>query len=108
MPSPSPSAPASPSTNTRTRRELDDAVLALEEKGAPPISSGPGRSSAAVGAGVSSGSGGPAADMYERLVKAVLGRDKEASAQPEAQGTVESLLRVLQAQAQNLKVHVCV
>lgn len=42
--------------------------------------------------------------MYERLVKAVLGRDKEASAQPEAQGTVERLFRVLQAQAQNLKV----
>ena len=87
-----------------SRRELDDAVLVLEEKGAPPITSGPGRSSAAVGAGVSSGSGGPAADMYERLVKAVLGRDKDASARPGAQETAERLLRVLQAQAQNLKV----
>lgn len=57
-----------------------------------------------MGAGVSSGSGGPAADMYERLVKAVLGRDKEASAGPGAQETAERLLRVLQAQAQNLKV----
>lgn len=55
-----------------------------------------------MGAGVSSGSGGPAADMYERLVKAVLGRDKDASAR--AQQTAERLLRVLQAQAQNLKV----
>lgn len=86
------------------RRELDDAVLVLREKGAPPITSGPGRSSSAVGAGVSSGSGGPAADMYERLVKAVLGRDKEASARPTAHETVERLLRVLQDQAQNLKV----
>lgn len=86
------------------RRELDDAVLVLQEKGAPPITSGPGRSSSAVGAGVSSGSGGPAADMYERLVKAVLGRDKEASARRGAQETVEQLLRVLQDQAQNLKV----
>ncbi len=76
----------------------------LEERGAPPISSGPGRSSAAVGAGVSGGSGGPAADMYERLVRAVLGRDKEASGRPGAQETVERLLRVLQAQTQNLKV----
>lgn len=57
-----------------------------------------------MGAGVSSGSGGPAADMYERLVKAVLGRDKDASARPGAQETAERLLRVLQAQAQNLKV----
>ena len=86
------------------RRELDDAVLVLEERGAPSITSGPGRSSAAVGAGVSSGSGGPAADMYERLVRAVLGRDKEASARPEAQETAERLLRVLQSQARNLKV----
>lgn len=57
-----------------------------------------------MGAGVSSSSGGPAADMYERLVKAVLGRDKDASARPGAQETAERLLRVLQAQAQNLKV----
>lgn len=57
-----------------------------------------------MGAGVSSGSGGPAADMYERLVKAVLGRDKEASARPGAQETAERLLRVLQTQVQNLKV----
>lgn len=57
-----------------------------------------------MGAGVSSGSGGPAADMYERLVKAVLGRDKDASARAGAQETAERLLRVLQAQAQSLKV----
>lgn len=57
-----------------------------------------------MGAGVSGGSGGPAADMYDRLVRAVLGRDKEASARPGAQETVERLLRVLQAQTQNLKV----
>ncbi|CAN0169675.1 unnamed protein product, partial [Ectocarpus fasciculatus] len=93
-----------PVSGSEDRRELDDAVLVLQEKGAPPITSGPGRSSSAVGAGVSSGSGGPAADMYERLVKAVLGRDKEASARPGAQETVERLLRVLQDQAQNLKV----
>lgn len=42
--------------------------------------------------------------MYDRLVRAVLGRDKEASARPGAQETVERLLRVLQAQAKNLKV----
>ncbi|CAN0111442.1 unnamed protein product, partial [Ectocarpus sp. 12 AP-2014] len=92
-----------PVSGSDDRRELDDAVLILQEKGAPPISSGPGRSSSAVGAGVSSGSGGPAADMYEKLVKAVLGRDKEASARPGAQETVERLLRVLQDQAHNLK-----
>lgn len=64
----------------------------------PMITSGPGRLAAA------GGGNGPAADMYERLVRAVLGRDREASARSESHETVERLLRVLQAQAQNMKV----
>lgn len=83
----------------QNRRELDDAVLVLEARGAPLMSSGPGRSSGGAN------TNGAAAGLYERLVKAVLGRDKEASArQPGAQETLERLLRVLQGQAQNLKV----
>lgn len=88
---------------------LDEAVLVLEERGTPTISSGPGRSGAMSASGGGAGSGsstinGPAMALYERLVRAVLGRDKDASAQPQAQETLESLVRVLRGQAHNLKV----
>ena len=76
------------------------------------IASGPGRSSSSsVGAsstGGPGGGGGLVGDMYERLVRAVLGRDKKASARLLAQETEERLLRVLHAQAQNLTVHTTV
>ncbi|CAM9289225.1 unnamed protein product, partial [Laminaria digitata] len=88
-----------PMSNDSNRHELDDAVLALEEKGASAVSSGgPGRSSSSSG-----GNGGTAANMYERLVKAVLGRDREGSARAGAQETVERLLRVLHTQSDILK-----
>lgn len=92
-----------------SRCGLDEAVLVLEERGTPTMSSGPGRSGAmsASGGGAGAGTGvinGPAMALYQRLVKAVLGRDKDASAQPQAQETLECLLRVLRGQSQNLKV----
>lgn len=63
------------------------------------MTSGPGRSSGGAN------NNGAAAGLYKRLVKAVLGRDKAASArQPWAQETLERLVRVLQRQAQHLKV----
>ena len=68
-------------------------------------SGGSGRSSSgsAAGAFVSSSSGA-AANMYERLVRAVLGRDAEASARAGAQETVERLLRILHSQSDILTV----
>lgn len=86
-----------PATDIRFvhRCELDDAVLTLEERGAPSLNVGGRTSSASYGGGF---------ELYERLVQAVLGRDREASSKASSQETIERLLRVLRSQARQLTV----